>query len=155
MSYTFGNPAHAVPLASARQHPENQKENQAGHSSECAVEGPLECGTALGSQPGSRRLAGHQPNRTRLRGQCGSSAGWAATVVAKRQTCWTVYAYVISSEQLNNNDENDENPTRSNSFVTSLSLRSSMIVWFLSHRGSELTKGDARVAGVAPCACFG
>ena len=32
-------PAHAVPLASARQHPENQKENQAGHSSERAVEG--------------------------------------------------------------------------------------------------------------------
>ena len=30
--------AHAVPLASARQHPpENQKENQAGHSSERAV----------------------------------------------------------------------------------------------------------------------
>ena len=34
-------PAHAVPLASARQHPENQKENQAGHSSERAVEGPF------------------------------------------------------------------------------------------------------------------
>ena len=33
------NPAHAVPLASARQHPENQKENQAGHSSERTVEG--------------------------------------------------------------------------------------------------------------------
>ena len=32
--------ANAVPLASARQHPENQKEeNQAGHSSERAVEG--------------------------------------------------------------------------------------------------------------------
>ena len=31
--------AHAVPLASARQHPENQKENQAGHSSERTVEG--------------------------------------------------------------------------------------------------------------------
>ena len=31
--------AHAVPLASARQHPENQKENQAGHSPERAVEG--------------------------------------------------------------------------------------------------------------------
>jgi len=30
-----------VPLASARQHPENQKENQAGHSSERAVEGQL------------------------------------------------------------------------------------------------------------------
>ena len=27
-------PAHAVPLASARQHPETQKENQAGHSPE-------------------------------------------------------------------------------------------------------------------------
>jgi len=41
-----------------------------------------ECGIALGSQPGSRRVAGHQPTRTRLRGQCmgqcGSSAGWAA-----------------------------------------------------------------------------
>ena len=33
--------AHAVPLASARQHPENQKENQAGHSSERTVEGQL------------------------------------------------------------------------------------------------------------------
>ena len=32
-------PAHAVPLASARQHLENQKEDQAGHSSERAVEG--------------------------------------------------------------------------------------------------------------------
>ena len=32
-------PAHPVPLASARQHPENQKENQAGHSPERAVEG--------------------------------------------------------------------------------------------------------------------
>ena len=32
-------PAHAVPLASAHQRPENQKENQAGHSSERAVEG--------------------------------------------------------------------------------------------------------------------
>ena len=28
-----------MPLASARQHPENQKENQAGHSSERTVEG--------------------------------------------------------------------------------------------------------------------
>ena len=33
-------PACAVPLASTRQHPENQKEkNQAGHSPERAVEG--------------------------------------------------------------------------------------------------------------------
>ena len=32
-------PAHAVPLASGRQHPENQKVNQAGHSSERTVEG--------------------------------------------------------------------------------------------------------------------
>ena len=31
--------AHAVPLASARQHPENQMENQAGHSSERTAEG--------------------------------------------------------------------------------------------------------------------
>ena len=32
--------AHAVPLASARQqHPENHKENQAGHSPERTVEG--------------------------------------------------------------------------------------------------------------------
>ena len=31
-------PADAVPLASARQHPENQEENQAGHSPERAVE---------------------------------------------------------------------------------------------------------------------
>jgi len=56
-------PAHAVPLASARQHLD--METQAGHSSERAVEGPLECGITLGSQPGSCRLAGHQPNRTR------------------------------------------------------------------------------------------
>ena len=33
------NPARAVPLASVRQHPETQKENQAGHSPERAVEG--------------------------------------------------------------------------------------------------------------------
>ena len=32
-------PAHAMPLTSARQHPETQTENQAGHSSERAVEG--------------------------------------------------------------------------------------------------------------------
>jgi len=30
-----------VPLASARQHPETQKENQAGHSSERTVEGSV------------------------------------------------------------------------------------------------------------------
>ena len=46
---TFEKPAHAVPLASARQRPENQKENQAGYSSERAVEGQLECGIALGA----------------------------------------------------------------------------------------------------------
>ena len=68
-------PAHAVPLASARQHLD--VETQAGHSSERAVKGPLECGIALGSQSGSFPLTGHQPNRTKLRGQCGSSAGWA------------------------------------------------------------------------------
>ena len=34
--YTHKN-AHAVPLASARQRPENQKENQAGHSSSCSA----------------------------------------------------------------------------------------------------------------------
>ena len=46
---TFRKPAHAATpchLASARQHPGNQKENQAGHSPERAVEGPLECGIA-------------------------------------------------------------------------------------------------------------
>jgi hypothetical protein len=32
-------PAHAVPLASAHQRPQNQKEDHAGHSSERAVEG--------------------------------------------------------------------------------------------------------------------
>ena len=40
-------PAHAVPLASARKHPENQKENQAGHSSERAVEGQEEAGAHM------------------------------------------------------------------------------------------------------------
>ena len=45
-------PARAVPLASARQHPETQKENQAGHSSERVVGG--QGGLALGSQPGGR-----------------------------------------------------------------------------------------------------
>ena len=55
-------PAHAVPvdvpMASARQHLD--METQAGHSSVRAVEveGPLECGIVLGSQPGSRRFAG-------------------------------------------------------------------------------------------------
>ena len=39
-------PAHAVPLASARQGPENQKENQAGHSSERTVEGQTAARTA-------------------------------------------------------------------------------------------------------------
>ena len=37
--YFFEKPAHAVPLASARQHLENEKEDQAGHSSERTVEG--------------------------------------------------------------------------------------------------------------------
>ena len=58
MNFTFlKKNAHAVPLASARQHPENQNENQAGHSSERAVEGPLgESEITLGSQqPGSCR----------------------------------------------------------------------------------------------------
>ena len=40
--------AHAVPLASARQHPENQKENQAGHSPERTVEGRRGGATGLG-----------------------------------------------------------------------------------------------------------
>ena len=35
----YKTPAHAVPLASARQHPENQKKNQAGNSPERTVEG--------------------------------------------------------------------------------------------------------------------
>ena len=39
--------AHAVPLASARQHPEIQKENQAGHSSERTVEGHVRRRTEL------------------------------------------------------------------------------------------------------------
>ena len=57
---TLENPPTPCHLASARQHPENQKGNQASHSSERAVEGPLGCGIALGSQPGSCLLAGHQ-----------------------------------------------------------------------------------------------
>ena len=51
-------PAHAVPLASARQHPENQKENQAGHSPERAVEGQKERGaqkTCPVGHPGKKR----------------------------------------------------------------------------------------------------
>ena len=71
-NYTLENPPMPCHLASARQHPENQKESQADHSPERAVEGPLECGIALGSQPGSCHgsclLAGHQQNRTRRRG---------------------------------------------------------------------------------------
>ena len=46
--YCTINPAHAVPLASARQHPENQKENQAGHSSERTVEGHYIPGVVCG-----------------------------------------------------------------------------------------------------------
>ena len=37
----YDKPAHAVPLASARQRPATQKKNQADHSSERAVEGQL------------------------------------------------------------------------------------------------------------------
>ena len=40
----YNKPAHAVPLASARQHPEIQKENQAGHSSGRVVEGHFRAG---------------------------------------------------------------------------------------------------------------
>ena len=42
-----------MPLASARQHPENQKENQAGHSSERTVEGHGGGRPALGSHANS------------------------------------------------------------------------------------------------------
>ena len=38
--FFFENPPTPSHLASARQHPGNQKENQAGHSLERAVEGP-------------------------------------------------------------------------------------------------------------------
>ena len=37
--YDFKKNVHAVPLASARQRPQNQKENQAGQSSERTVQG--------------------------------------------------------------------------------------------------------------------
>ena len=39
MNEFYLKPAHAVPLASAHQRPENQKANQAGHSPERAVAG--------------------------------------------------------------------------------------------------------------------
>ena len=53
-------PTHAVPLASARQHLD--VETQAGKFSERAVEGPLECGIALGLQPrGASELGGPLP----------------------------------------------------------------------------------------------
>ena len=70
-------PAHAVPLASARQH--LGVETQAGHSPERAARGggSVRVRNRTGLQPGSCRLTGHQPNRARLRGRCGSSAGWA------------------------------------------------------------------------------
>ena len=58
-----------MPLASARQHPENQKENQAGHSSERAVEG-LGGRLALGSRPKGR---GARP--VKVSGQARSPGG--------------------------------------------------------------------------------
>ena len=52
-----------MPLASARQHPENQKENQAGHSSERTAEG--QTGARWGAEGAWRVLKTHtcmQPN---------------------------------------------------------------------------------------------
>ena len=47
--------------------------------------------------------------------------------------------------------ENHKNP----SFVASLLLHLKRFVGFLGPRGSESTKGDTHVPGVAPCARFG
>ena len=50
----FLRPAHAVPLASARQRPENQKENRAGHSPERAVDAGGTIAFATTAQPAAR-----------------------------------------------------------------------------------------------------
>ena len=64
-----------MPLASARQHPENKKENQAGHSPERAVEGQeMNKGPATLKQCGAKR-----PGFVRL--ACGGGArGWLRCV---------------------------------------------------------------------------
>ena len=64
----------AVPLASARPHPENQKENQAGHSSERAVEGQ-----EMNKGPATLQQCADRPVFVRL--ACGGGArGWLRCV---------------------------------------------------------------------------
>ena len=63
-----------MPLASARQHPENQKENQAGHSSERAVEGQ-----EMNKGPATLQQCAKRPGFVRL--ACGGGArGWLRCV---------------------------------------------------------------------------
>ena len=58
--------ARAFPLASARQHPENQKENQAGHSSERTVEG-----RRRGDRPWVHSTRAEGPGLVKVSGQNG------------------------------------------------------------------------------------
>ena len=67
-----------MPLASARQHPENQKESQAGHSSERTVEG----------QEIEFALCPEQPRHAREGG-----SGSAAFLSARRVFCCVVLAF--------------------------------------------------------------
>ena len=67
-----------MPLASARQHPENQKENQAGHSSERTVEGQRGGGdrpwvhSPRAEGPGLIRVGGRARSPGEGRGRGGS-----------------------------------------------------------------------------------
>ena len=70
-------PTHTVPLASARHHPENQKENQAGHADPLRIRGE-DCGTAA-APVRHRRGTGAEPVRVacgtgaeRVRNGCGT-----------------------------------------------------------------------------------
>ena len=80
-----------MPLASARQHPENQKENQAGHSPERAVEG----------QSGAPWTPADAPDFTRglavaLGGKTPKKMGWAPRVqTAKPKTRQKRTGYAI------------------------------------------------------------
>ena len=63
-----------MPLASARQHPEYQKENQAGHSPERAVEGQ-----EMNKGPATLKQCAKRPGFVRL--ACGGGArGWLRCV---------------------------------------------------------------------------
>ena len=76
-------------------------------------------------RPGFVRYLAVRPQAHKRRPQTGRAARpGRLAVVAKRQTCWEGKPMSSLVKQLNNNDENDENLTRSSSFITSIEVAS-------------------------------